>query len=284
MTATLSRSAAFTARNAPGPELAGVFAALLESGLDAELAQDILHQVRRSCASSEEAELRAAASRELAGRFAVNTEIGTGDADPKIVALVGPCGSGKTATLVKLAVSYGVAAGRPTLICSLDTHRVGGSEQLRCYASVLGVPFLSLASVDALKSTLAEPGDRGLVLIDTPGYAAREFDQATELAELFSSRPEIDTHLALTASMRSADVSRVVDRFEIFRPRKLLFTKLDETCAFGPVVNEAARTLKAVSFLCWGQRIPEDLEPATKERVVSLVLDGAPVMPTGRAV
>jgi flagellar biosynthesis protein FlhF len=72
--------------------------------------------------------------------------------------------------------------------------------------------------------------------------------------------------------MRSADLSRVVDRFEMFRPAKLIFTHLDETASFGPIVNEAVRTGKAVSFLSAGQRIPEDLEPAAKDRIIDLVL------------
>ena len=65
--------------------------------------------------------------------------------------------------------------------------------------------------------------------------------------------------------MKSADLSRVVDAFEIFRPQRLLFTKLDETGSFGPILNEAARTGKPLSFFTTGQRIPEDLEAASRE-------------------
>jgi flagellar biosynthesis protein FlhF len=283
MASTLSRSAMLTARNAPPPELAGLFAALLDSGLEPGLAQDILYQIRASGTSLNEAELRAAAGRELGARFKVDPELGAGDGARKIVALVGPCGAGKTATLVKMAVLHGVAAGRPTRIVSLDTRRVAASEQLGRYAAILGVPFAALETVDSLRETLSEDRDRGLVLIDTPGHPLKELDRAEELAGFLSGRPDIDTHLVLTASMKSADVSRVVDHFEMFKPRKLLFTKLDETGAFGPVVNEAARTGKAVSFLCWGQQIPEDIEPATKERIVELVLDGVCVKSAGQA-
>jgi flagellar biosynthesis protein FlhF len=72
--------------------------------------------------------------------------------------------------------------------------------------------------------------------------------------------------------MKSADLRRVVDRFEVFRPRKLLFTKLDETETFGPILNEAVRTGKPVSFLSAGQQIPDDLEPATPDRILELAL------------
>jgi flagellar biosynthesis protein FlhF len=83
--------------------------------------------------------------------------------------------------------------------------------------------------------------------------------------------------------MKSADLSRVVDRFEVFRPRKLLFTKLDETETFGPILNEAVRTGKPISFLASGQQIPDDLEPATTDRILDLALRPEPVPGTAAA-
>jgi hypothetical protein len=46
---------------------------------------------------------------------------------------------------------------------------------------------------------------------------------ALERARLELGPEAMHTHLVLSASMKSADLSRVVDRVEIFRPRKLLF-------------------------------------------------------------
>jgi flagellar biosynthesis protein FlhF len=69
----------------------------------------------------------------------------------------------------------------------------------------------------------------------------------------------------------------MVDAFEILKPRHLLFTKLDDTGSYGPIFSEAARTGKPLSFFTTGQRIPEDLEAATPERVLDLVLHGAGV-------
>ena len=57
------------------------------------------------------------------------------------MALVGPPGSGKTTTLVKLAVNYGLAPAAGLLLLSMDTYRVAAAEQLRSYAAILGVAF-----------------------------------------------------------------------------------------------------------------------------------------------
>ena len=64
----------------------------------------------------------------------------------------------------------------------------------------------------------------------------------------------------------------MVDRFEIFRPQRMLFTRLDETESLGPIFNEAARTGKPLSFFANGQRIPEDLEAVTWDRLVERLL------------
>ena len=59
----------------------------------------------------------------------------------------------------------------------------------------------------------------------------------------------------------------------MFRPSKLLFTKVDETSTFGPAFSEAARTVRPISFLATGQQVPEDLEEATKTRVIERMLE-----------
>jgi flagellar biosynthesis protein FlhF len=166
-----------------------------------------------------------------------------------------------------------LTARRPTQIISMDTYRIAGADQLRSYASILGVGFQALETPVALAQAIEEHRGKDLILIDTPGYSPADLDTAADLARFLASRRDIESHLVLSASMRSADLSRVVDRFEIFRPEKLLFTKLDETEAFGPILNEAARTAKPVSYLCAGQQIPEDLEPAAKERIANLLLE-----------
>jgi flagellar biosynthesis protein FlhF len=75
------------------------------------------------------------------------------------------------------------------------------------------------------------------------------------------------------ASMRSADLGRTIDRFEVFAPSKLIFTHIDETSSLGAIVSESARTGKPVSFLGTGQQIPEDIEPATVGRLLETVLE-----------
>ena len=211
---------------------------------------------------------------EAAGRFTTEATLGRGPAQPRIVAVAGPPGSGKTTTLVKLAVNYGLAARRPVLLLSMDTQRVAAADQLRSYAAILGVGFQLLETVSSLAQTIEENRGKELIFIDTPGLAYGDLEDSASLCHFLATRGDIDTHLILPASMKANDLSRVVDAFAILRPQHLLFTKLDETGSYGPILSEAARSGKPLSFFTGGQRIPEDIEAASSDRVLDLVFRG----------
>lgn len=266
-------------------DLSEAFAALSAAEVSPELAQEIVQAVAarlmptrlpmsRAPQRTEAGTLRRALAEEISTRFSVEARLGRSSHPPYTVALVGPPGGGKTTSLVKLAVNYGLAARRPVLLLSLDTYRVAAAEQLRSYAAILGVGFQVLETVGALAQTLEESRGKELILIDTPGLGFGDMDEMPGLAHFLSTREDIDTQLVLPASMKSADLARMVNAFECMRPGRLLFTKLDETTSVGPILSESARTGKPLSFFATGQRIPEDLEAAAAPRFVELLLGG----------
>lgn len=247
-----------------------LLAALLEAELEPDLAREVL-EAAQSRSGSEDLGLQQAVESELAARCAADARIGRRAEGPRVVALVGPSGSGKTTTLVKLAVREGIARRQSVGLVSLDNYRVGGAEQLRQYAAILGLPFEAIESGHGLERALRESARKDLVLIDTPGFDAAEQEEAAEMAGWLSRHAELECHLVLTASTRPADLWRVAERFEPFRPGRLIFTRLDEAGAFGPLWSLAVRLGKPVSYLCGGQRIPEDIEAATPARLLELL-------------
>lgn len=272
------------ASSASAPEFAEAFARLLENDFSIEIATRIVKQAqarleadpaswsRRKMPFDRES-IACAVQTELEGIALVDASLGAGNDGASVVALVGPPGCGKTTTLVKLAVRYGLAAGRPVHLISTDTQRIAAAEQLRTYATIIGASFDAVETTRSLQQAIAAHFGRGLILIDTQGYSSGEMDTAAELAHFLSCQPSTEVQLVAPASMRGADLSRTVDRYQIFAPAKLIFTRLDESACLGAVVSEAARTGKPVSFLASGQQIPEDIEPATAARLIEGVLD-----------
>jgi flagellar biosynthesis protein FlhF len=254
---------------------------LREAGVDAPLAAEIaeaawrrasgdtVRSIRQYAIEPEPETLIEALREEIDGRFEVNPELGP------VTALVGPPGAGKTSTLVKLAVAEGLARRRAVHFISADGYRIAAADQLRTFAGILGVPFQTVETTLALARAIEAVPENALILIDTPGFSeAALSDSAGELAEFLSSRQEIDTHLVLTASMRPVDTARIARRFDIFRPNRLLFSKMDETDRYGSIFCEAVRSGKPLSFFGSGQLIPEDLARADKATITSsLVLE-----------
>lgn len=254
------------------PELAESYAWLAAQEVAPDLAREIVQAA--GTRGGEAGSWPAALAQEIESRFRVEPVIGRGEERPRVLALVGPPGAGKTTTLVKLAVHYGLTCRRPVLLLSMDTYRVAAAEQLRSYAAILGVGFQVLETIGALAQVLTENQGKELIFIDTAGCGFAELQEAADLARFLGTRENIDTHLVLSSSMKSADLSRVVDAYEVFRPRRLVFTRLDETVAPGAILNETVRTGKPLSFFATGQRIPEDLEAASAGRLSRLLLGG----------
>lgn len=274
----------------PNSPLADLYAALVYQEIDGGVAQRVLLNVQdrlrradevahasgwKSGAAFDPQQVEAAARTELEDIFVAGFELDSAPGYPPVLALVGPPGAGKTATLAKLAVRYGLAGRRSTRILSLDSHRVGASEQLRVYASILGVGFESVQSVQGLAQGIEENRNKQLILIDTPGFGRNDLEGASDLARFLAMNPQIETHLVLPASMKAADLERAAESFDGFGVRGLIFTKLDETSSFGPILNLAVRTGKPVSFLATGQRVPEDLETAACARIMDLLMPGS---------
>jgi flagellar biosynthesis protein FlhF len=214
--------------------------------------------------------------------FEVDATLGCPGDGRAIVALVGPPGAGKTTTLAKLAAHYGLSSRKPVQILSADVLRIGAADQLRSLASILGIGFGVAETAGGLTQMLEEHRHKELVFIDTPGLSRAEIDDAAELANLISSHPDIDTHLVLPAFMRQADMNRIIHRYAIFQPKKLLFTHVDETGQYGSLVSQAAAWSLPISFLGVGQQIPDDLEPAAYSRLADLILGTSRSEQTGR--
>ena len=256
---------------APSSSLAELLSLLLGADVDGEIAYGVVDAVHQSGAADSSAAFETARA-ELAKRIRTNSDLGARSAGQRVIALAGSPGAGKTTTLVKLAIRYGLTARRSLHLISTDDYRVGGADQLRSYASILGASFQVAGTPGALAQTLEEHRSKDLILIDTPGLSTSELQSGDDLIRFIAQRPGIESHLVLMSSTRPADLYRVWNVFGAYNFARLIFTRIDETGALGGPFSLAARSGIPVSFLSTGQGIPEDLECADPQRIVDRIL------------
>ena len=280
---SMSRQSFHMRWTAPGsaPELAELYMRLLNADFSDECAHELVQAVEARLnigrtikpeISSEAVE--SAIASELASRFETSPGLGIAGAERRVTALVGPPGAGKTSTIVKLALKYGITSRRPLQILSTDTCRVAASEQLRAYTTIIGISFQTVETMAGLAQALEEASGKDMVLIDTPGFGPADTEEAAELALFLSRHRLIETQLVVPATLRAAALSRIIERFSMFQPARLLFTNVDDGGSCGSIVEQAIRTKLPLSYLGCGQQVPEDLTEASKDLLVQKVLEG----------
>ncbi len=194
------------------------------------------------------------------------------DGRPKIVALIGTTGVGKTTTLAKIAAKFVLERGVSAALITADTYRISAVDQLKTYSDIIGLPLEIVYSPAELKTAIRKFRNKQLILIDTAGRSQRNDYQMQELQEFLEAEPEIEKHLVLSATTKSRDALNILERFSVCKPDRVLFTKTDETTSLGFIVNLLFDKRITLSYLTNGQSVPDDIAPASSEILAKLLL------------
>lgn len=182
-------------------------------------------------------------------------------ADPEIVAIVGPTGVGKTTTLAKIASWYACRGHRVSVI-SIDTVKIGAREQIRALAHKFDLDLQMVSDASGLRAAVAAHQDADLILIDTAGQCQYRSENIKQLSEVLGSVKGIKNLLALSATTKDIDSYGTVEQFFSMKIDSIIVTKLDETIAHGLLVNLCQKTKLPLRYLTNGQCIEQDLQIA----------------------
>ncbi len=186
----------------------------------------------------------------------------------RILMLVGPTGAGKTTTIAKLAARAALIEGKRVAMITLDNYRVGGIDQIRTFADLIGVP-LRIAESAACLDEVIDPDDE-LTLIDTAGRSPRDLASVVELADALKKLPPIEVHLVVPAAASATAIDELAKRYQLLNPARLLVTKLDEQDGTPELAVAPARTGLPITWVTTGQAVPEDIEEPTAARLHEL--------------
>jgi len=205
--------------------------------------------------------------RELSLSGPINLNAGS----PKIAAFVGPTGVGKTTTVAKLAAQYALSEKKKVALLSIDNYRIAAIEQLKVYATIMNLPFKAVSSKEDLGKALGEFAEKDLILIDTAGRSQQ--NHIGEVKQFLNQAYPIETYLVMSITSKDNNLTAISHQFEELPVDRLIFTKLDESCTYGTLFNQLTQIEKPLAYFTTGQKVPEDIEVATQERIVSLLLD-----------
>jgi flagellar biosynthesis protein FlhF len=121
----------------------------------------------------------------LKGVIGVSDPFSKRDGERCVAAFVGPTGVGKTTTIAKLSAELSLKQKRNVGIISVDSYRIGAVDQLKTYASIMGLPCLSAFSREDLAQALQKMEGRDVILIDTAGQSHRDLKRLKELGGKF---------------------------------------------------------------------------------------------------
>jgi flagellar biosynthesis protein FlhF len=271
----VSRNLRYLGMPALPEHIASFFVSLIDVGIDEPLSKEIVQRLYQSLHGEPledtiliEKHLLSIMSRMIrTAAPSVRKEHG-----PLIEIFVGPTGVGKTTTLAKLAMRRDLFGAKTVAILSADNFRLAATEQLKIFAGLIDAPLEVVYTSDEIRRAIDTHRDKDLILIDTAGRSQSDADQFAALRDLVRGVEPDDVHLVLSATAKTSDLLSAFRRYQTLPVTRVIFTKLDETTSLGTLFNFAVKAGEPVSFISFGQNIPEDINPVTSEEISKIIL------------
>ena len=186
----------------------------------------------------------------------------------KLHAFTGPGGAGKTTTLVRLALK--IKKDNPGIrIClaTADGGRGKGRIVLKHYAELSGLAFREIITRDDFALLQKESNHFDMILIDLPGLSGKT--TLEEWIHLYGMQgcPDLSMHLVLNPYYSTAQFERFAEKYKSEQLASVIWTKLDEACTFGSILNMAFANGLPVSAISYGSGLKNSIKPASEEMI-----------------
>lgn len=256
-----------------------IYKKLIDNEVDSRFADEIIGEIENSLKKESNLDsILAAVYQKIILKLGKPKTIEIGD-KAKVIFFIGPTGVGKTTTIAKIASSFKIEKEARVAFITADTYRIAAVEQLNTYASIIDCPVSVVYSVEDMNKSLSEYKDYDLILVDTAGRSHKATEQMDELKafieEVAQRADEFDFECYLTLSLTTKykDLKSIADKYDDV-DWAVIFTKLDETCSVGNILNIRMLTDRPLSYTTSGQNVPDDIEVINEQGIARQLLGG----------
>lgn len=255
-----------------------LYRTMIENEVDEKYANQILEEVEKLNKPNMPFDyVLAGVYQKMILKFGQAVEIAPAQKGVKVVVFLGPTGVGKTTTIAKLASLFTLDKKKKVALLTADTYRIAAAEQLRTYANILKVPFRIIYTEEELEMAVMDFADYDYIFIDTAGHSHQNAEQKKNvggIVEIIEKLAEKEIFLVLSATTKYRDLIEITNVYKEFSNYKLIFTKLDETSAHGNLLNIKLHTQAPLSYVTYGQNVPDDIEVFNPQKTVKQLLGG----------
>lgn len=243
---------------------------LINRGVEEALAEESIRQAVESSPNDSVATLLAALREALSERVVSGRPPWLADQRRRVIAMVGPTGVGKTTTLAKIAARALMESKLKVALVTIDTYRIGASEQVLRYGEIMAVPTYVARDRIELTRAIERSAGADLVLIDTAGRSVSE--AVARQAEMLRSIEGIQLYLTVSACTGPREMAAAAERYRALQPERLVVTKVDEAVGPGSLLSASVRIGRPIVAVTDGQRVPEDIHALSGPELVELVI------------
>lgn len=254
-----------------------VYEQLLDNEVTEENAHEIMSEIDNKDSEIQIDDLLSSIYQKIVLKLGQIKTIELCEKKPKVVFFVGPTGVGKTTTIAKLASKYKLDHKCKLAIITADTYRVAAVEQIRTYANILNVPIDVVYNAEELHQAIQKYEEYDLLFVDTAGRSHKNQEQQEDVKHLLQVAKgyEQEVYLVISATTKYRDLVKITQVYSDISDYRLLFTKTDETGALGNILNIKMLTGEPLSYVTFGQNVPDDIEITDAQAIAKQLLGGS---------
>lgn len=243
---------------------------LIERGIDNEIADALMKKVGQQFESldflqptQERDEAIRFLYKELTDSLHIFGPIIFDKTDTKVIALVGPSGTGKSTVAAKLAYQYARQLKKRVMIITLEKQ-----TDLKSYKKVPQqldekISLKTASTKEELEQILRENyRDHDLIIIDSFNCSLHSWEEMDKLMKFFELPYSIEVHLVVSALIKDADAMKIFQHYSPLTPASFIVTKIKETVQPGLPVNMCVNWNLPISYLTSDANIDVPLEIA----------------------